>query len=89
MDNLRSQSLRFVALTTSLYTRGAWGLAGRGARVREIYLPRTVEIGFKVFAHYPHSSPPQRMGQGWWFAIPRSSARQAIKMRRRHPISTV
>ena len=29
------------------------------------------------------SPPPLRRGQGWWFALPRSSA-GAIKMRRRH-----
>ena len=39
MVNLRSQSLRFAALTTSLYTREAWGLAGRGERVRSRALP--------------------------------------------------
>ena len=60
--------LRRVSYTLRL------GETGRGERVREICLPRTVEIDFKVFAHYPHSSPPQRRGQGWWFAIPRSSA---------------
>ena len=32
---------------------------------------------------FPLSSPPLRRGQGWWFALPRSSA-GAIKMRRRH-----
>ena len=31
----RRQSLRFAALTTSLYTREAWDFAGRGERVRE------------------------------------------------------
>ena len=32
---------------------------------------------------FPLSPPPLRRGQGWWFALPRSSA-GAIKMRRRH-----
>ena len=33
-------------------------------------------------ANFPLSPPPQRRGQGWWFALPRSSA-GAIKKRRR------
>ena len=33
----------------------------------------------KVFVSPPHSSPPLRRGQGWWFAVLRSSA-AAIKM---------
>ena len=36
----------------------------------------------KVFTFFPHSPPPLRRGQGWWFAVLRSSA-AAIKMRRR------
>ena len=36
----------------------------------------------KVFTFLPHSPPPLRRGQGWWFAVLRSSA-AAIKMRRR------
>ena len=36
----------------------------------------------KVFVYQPPSSPPLRRGQGWWFAVLRSSA-AAIKMRRR------
>ena len=36
----------------------------------------------EVFASLPHSPPPLRRGQGWWFAVLRSSA-AAIKMRRR------
>ena len=42
----------------------------------------------KYLLNLPHSSPPLRRGQGWWFALLRSSA-GAIKMRRRHLISTV
>ena len=42
----------------------------------------------KVFVYQPPSSPPLRRGQGWWFAVLRSSA-AAIKMRLRHLISTV
>ena len=42
----------------------------------------------KVFVYQPPSSPPLRRGQGWWFALPHSSA-GAIKMRLRHLISTV
>ena len=34
------------------------------------------------------SSPPQRRGQGWWFALPRSSA-GAIKMRPRLPLERI
>ena len=37
----------------------------------------------KVFSYFPHSSPPLRRGQGWWFAVLRSSA-AAIKMCHRH-----
>ena len=40
----------------------------------------------KVFAFPPHSSPPRRRGQGWWFAVLRSSA-AAIKMCHRHLLS--
>ena len=42
----------------------------------------------KYLLNLPHRSPPLRRGQGWWFALLRSSA-GAIKMRRRHLISTV
>ena len=37
-------------------------------------MPRKEAANYKVLVYYPHSSPPQRRGQGWWFAIPRSSA---------------
>ena len=64
MDNLRGQSLRFAALTTSLYTREAWGLAGRGERVRGGDLPRKEAANCKVFADRPHSSPSSEEGTG-------------------------
>ena len=37
---------------------------------------------------FPLSPPPQRRGQGWWFALPRSSA-GAIKMRPRLPLERI
>ena len=42
----------------------------------------------KVFTFLPHSSPPRRRGQGWWFAVLRSSA-AAIKMCHRHLIKPI
>ena len=56
--------------------RGGWG-AGR--RLAEGAVLQTI----KYLLNCHLSSPPQRRGQGWWFALPRSSA-GAIKMRRRH-----
>ena len=64
MDNLRGQSLRFAALTTFLYAREAWGLAGRGERVRGGDLPRKEAANCKVFADCPHSSPSSEEGTG-------------------------
>ena len=55
--------------------RGGWG-AGR--RLAEGAVLQTI----KYLLNCHLSSPPQRRGQGWWFALPRSSA-GAIKMRRR------
>ena len=56
----------------------------QGLRFAEEAVLQTV----KYLLNLPHSSPPLRRGQGWWFALLRSSA-GAIKMRRRHLISTV
>ena len=56
--------------------RGGWG-AGR--RLAEGAVLQTI----KYLLNCHLSSPPQRRGQGWWFALPRSSG-GAIKMRRRH-----
>ena len=42
---------------------------GRGERVREIDLPRKEAADCKVLAHWRHSSPPLRRGEGWWFAL--------------------
>ena len=50
--------------------------------VRDYDWPRKAAAVYKVFAALPHSPPPLRRGQGWWFAVLRSSA-AAIKMRRR------
>ena len=57
----------------------------RGSRYAGAGLPfaeETVLQTVKYLLNLYHSSPPQRRGQGWWFALPRSSA-GAIKMRRR------
>ena len=56
----------------------------QGLRFAEEAVLQTV----KYLLNLPHSSPPLRRGQGRWFALLRSSA-GAIKMRRRHLISTV
>ena len=56
--------------------------------VRDYDRPRKAAAVYKVFAALPPSPPPLRRGQGWWFAVLRSGA-AAIKMRRRHLISTV
>ena len=50
----------------------------QGLRFAEEAVLQTV----KYLLNLPHSSPPLRRGQGWWFAVLRSSA-AAIKMRRR------
>ena len=50
----------------------------QGLRFAEDAVLQTV----KYLHNLPHSSPPLRRGQGWWFAVLRSSA-AAIKMRRR------
>ena len=55
--------------------RGGWG-AGR--RLAEGAVLQTI----KYLLNCHLSSPPQRRGQGWWFALPRFSA-GAIKKRRR------
>ena len=47
--------------------RGGWG-AGR--RLAEGAVLQTI----KYLLNCHLSSPPQRRGQGWWFALPRSSA---------------
>ena len=51
------------------FTQKRLGVMGRGERVREICLPRKEAENLKVFAHPPHSSPPLRRGEGWWFAL--------------------
>ena len=61
--------------------RGGWG-AGR--RLAEGAVLQTI----KYLLNCHLSSPPQRRGQGWWFALPRSSA-GAIKMRPRLPLERI
>ena len=47
--------------------RGGWGA---GCRLAEGTVLQTI----KYLLNCHLSSPPQRRGQGWWFALPRSSA---------------
>ena len=57
--------------------------AGRQSGTRGMLgLAESQAADLKVFVFPPHSPPPLRRGQGWWFAVLRSSA-AAIKMRRR------
>ena len=61
---------------------------GGGASCPSVHFPKPsafimLSAVLPLSANFPLSPPPQRRGEGWWFALPRSSA-GAIKMRRRH-----
>ena len=60
---------------------------GGGASCPSVHFPKPaafimLSAVLPLSANFPLSPPPQRRGQGWWFALPRSSA-GAIKKRRR------
>ena len=60
---------------------------GGGASCPSVHFPKPSAFimpsaVLPLSANFPLSPPPQRRGQGWWFALPRSSA-GAIKKRRR------
>ena len=85
----RSQGSRSAsALSPHPLSRGGKG-ARMGGQLKTdsnalgvLGLAESQAADLKVFVFLPHNPPPLRRGQGWWFAVLRSSA-AAIKMRRR------
>ena len=64
---LKVPAAHFIWKLWMVRGRGGWG-AGR--RLAEGAVLQTI----KYLLNCHLSSPPQRRGQGWWFALPRSSA---------------
>ena len=64
---LKGPAAHFMWKLWMVRGRGGWG-AGR--RLAEGAVLQTI----KYLLNCHLSSPPQRRGQGWWFALPRSSA---------------
>ena len=74
---------------TGIYCVNSEGGGGRGGWGAGLYFAEEAVLrAVKYLLNLLHSSPPQRRGQGWWFALPRSSA-GAIKMRPRLPLERI